>query len=308
MDRMRKKKQGYSQLPFGYYHLCTDRLKGRNLFDTIRQYIMGMATIALLTLKFNIKIYAFELMPNHLHIILSATGATCVKAFSYIRRRLSLGLELEGKQALPKDYGFVLIPIASEEEMRKQIIYTVRNPYEKNSCVPGGHRWGSGYLLFNEFAKHIRGKRVGELSAAEVERFTHCRDVKLPRNWEIHPELGVLPSNYVQIGKVEALFSSVKDYQTRLVKDYESYVRISGSLGEEMELSREEVLDLAAQYVRKNYNGRLIKSLSRDEKCCAAVELNAQYNLSPLQLSDALFLPERIIIQAIRSKDYRMSL
>ena len=58
----------------GYYHFCTDGLKAGCLFYNQSQYAFGMTLIATITLLFNIKIYAFVLMPNHIHIILRKTS------------------------------------------------------------------------------------------------------------------------------------------------------------------------------------------------------------------------------------------
>ncbi len=55
----------------GYYHLCTDGLKGTLLFNNPAEYAFGMLMIGLLSIKFSISVYAFVLMPNHIHIILS---------------------------------------------------------------------------------------------------------------------------------------------------------------------------------------------------------------------------------------------
>ncbi len=72
----------------GYYHFCTDGLLSGKLFYNDAQFAYGMILIGLLTLQFNLKIYGFVLMSNHIHIILSGTGDECVKAFDYLRKKL----------------------------------------------------------------------------------------------------------------------------------------------------------------------------------------------------------------------------
>ena len=44
------------------------------MFNRTEQFVWGMATMALVALKFKVIIYSFELMSNYIHIILSATG------------------------------------------------------------------------------------------------------------------------------------------------------------------------------------------------------------------------------------------
>ena len=70
----RETREEYINLPLGNYHLCLDRLEDRWIFHSEADYRMGMAGVALSVLKFGVKIYTFELMPNHAHIILNGTG------------------------------------------------------------------------------------------------------------------------------------------------------------------------------------------------------------------------------------------
>ena len=299
----RSTREEYNNYPLGFYHLCLDRLEGRKLFYSEEDCRMGMAGIALSTLKYNVETYAFELMPNHLHDVLRATGEQCMQVFSFIKRRLSDQLIKNGYPPLPDNYGCKLRPILDDNDLRDQVIYTARNPYEKGFCAPGGHRWGSSYLYFNDMATLIRGDKVSSLSQARVRTLIGSKK-SLPPDWEIHPVLGVLPRNFVKAEEVMSLFASPKEFLTRLVKEYETAVVIARSLGEEVEFSMNEVREIANTELRNTYPGRLFKSLSREEKCIVAVNLNERLGLSPRQLSQALYLSELTISQAIRSKDY----
>lgn len=296
-------REEYKTYPEGNYHLCLDHLEGRWIFKTDDDYRLGMAGIALSSFKFEIDVYAFELMPNHMHIILHGTGEQCMKVFSFLKRRISEMLIKTHRPPLPMDYGCKLKPIPDDESLRSQILYTVRNPYEKDYCAPGGHRWGSGYLYFNELASIIKGVPASSFSKAAL-RAQLGSDELLPPDWEIHPVLGVLPSNYVKVSVVESLFGSAKEYHTRLVKEYETIVKIARMLGEEVEFSFNEVKDIVNTELRNSYPGRLFKTITQEEKCRVAVRLHESLGLSSHLLSRALYLSELTISQAIRSKDY----
>ena len=140
----RKKRDDIRSMGKGYYHFCTDGLKGGKLFYTSAQFAYGMILIGLITLKFNIKVYAFVLMPNHIHIILSGTGENCLKAFDYLRKKISIRLIHDEYPPLLPDYGFVLVPITDPRRMKSEIAYVLRNPLEKNISIPYGYPWGSG--------------------------------------------------------------------------------------------------------------------------------------------------------------------
>lgn len=296
-------KDDYKALPLGDYHLCLDRLEGRYLFYDEHDYRLGMAGVALSHLKFGVKIYAFELMPNHVHIVLHATGEQCARIFSFLKRRFSERLIVNGRMPLPDNYGYLLKLLPDKYALRSEILYVVRNPYEKEFCTPGGHRWGSSWLYFNELASVMGGEKVSSMKTKEVWLYMGSRE-NLPPDWMIHPFLGVLPGNFIDAQDVERLFESVKDYHTCLVKEYETAVKIARSLGETVSFSQCEVRDIVSTELRNSYPGRLFKTISQEEKCRVAVRLYESHGLDSLQLSRALYLSELTITQAIRSKDY----
>ena len=51
--------------------------------------------------------------------------------------------------------------------------------------------------------------------------------------------------------------------------------------------------------------GRKLSELSNDDRCVLAVRLNKKYRLDAVTLSQAVFIPARIISQALKSKKYK---
>ena len=153
--------------------------------------VMGLATLLL-----EIKIYAFTLMPNHIHILLSGSGDQCVRLFSYLRRKLGDRLKEDGCPPLPENYGYQLIPVEDEEQMRANYLYLFRNPYEKGWTIPEGYRWGSCWLHYSMYPSVIRGARADTLTGRDLKRLTRSEQA-IPGQWEFHPELGLLPISFV---------------------------------------------------------------------------------------------------------------
>ena len=300
----RKKRDSIRTMGKGYYHFCTDGLKGGKLFYTSAQFAYGMILIGLITLKFNVRVYAFVLMPNHIHIILSGTGENCLDAFDYLRKKISIRLTQDGYHPLPPDYGFVLIPITDLRRMKSEIAYVLRNPLEKNISLPYGYPWGSGWLCHSAMACYYKGTPVSDMSKREVKRlFTTCDSI--PPHWEYSPERGLNPAGFLDMSLTDKLFPTPKDMETFLVKDYESYVRIANDLGESVEFSPSEIKDIVTGVLQARFSGRSLDSLSEDEKCKLAVELANRYNLSSFEISRSIFIKEHIVRQVLTSKDYR---
>lgn len=303
MEKYRKERNEYRKMKKGYYHLCTDGWKDGNIFNNIAQFAYGMILMGLITLRYSIVIYDFILMPNHIHIILSGTGNDAVEAFLYLKRKLNVRLVASDYKPLPEDYGFKLIPIEDKTQMRDLIIYLDRNHYEKGLAVPCGYPWGSGYLHYSLFAGLLHGKRVTEFGSKEMEALTGSR-IKLPKHWEIHPVLGLLPKSFVNTGLVKKLFKGPKDYMTKLVKDYESFVSIARKCGEEVEYDSSELKDIISQTLLSDFGGRNLSQLSSDEMARLAVKLSKQFDIKAQTIADNLGVSIHLVNQFLRSKDY----
>jgi len=303
MDSIQRQKQAYRSLPLGYYHLCSDGWQTGKLFHTDEQFAFGVAGLAISTLRFGVKIYAYELMPNHFHILLSATGSQCLDIFFTLVRRINKRLRDDGFPCLPEDYWFKLVPVETKEQMRDLLVYLARNKYEKGICTPFGHMWGTGYLVYNQIAQLISGTKVKDIPIRDVERLVGSR-MPLPDDWEIHPLLGVLPKRFVYTDKVLELFPSVKEYVTRVVKQYESLVKIAETVGESVEWSEPEAKDLLFKLCDNLFPGKHLHELTADEKGRIAVRADHLYHLPLPLLSQLLKLPEYVVRQFLQSKDY----
>ena len=303
MTRKEKERKEYRQYKKGYYHLSTDGWKKGLLFNTTSQYAYGMILIGLLTLRFDIRIYSFALMRNHVHILLSGTGEQSVNAFEYLKRKINTRLRKDGYPALPEDYWFKMVPIEDKEQMKRDFIYIDRNAYEVELSVPCGYVWSSGYLHFSQIGKYISAPRADSLSKRKLERLTGSR-TPIPGHWKVHPELGLLPESFVDNTLFYRLFKSVKDYETHLVKDYESHVRIAHTLGEKVVFSQDEAHDIAEQIVQGIFPGRTLSNLSRDEKAQVSVTMSQYYDIPIDLISITLKISEHLVNQFLRSKDY----
>lgn len=305
MTRKEMEREEYRRLKKGYYHLSSDGWKQGLLFHTDAQYAYGMTLMGLLTLRFDIRIYSFSLMRNHVHILLSGTGKGCVDAFDYLKHKINDRLRKDGDPTLPYDYGFKLVPIEDEEQMRREFIYIDRNGYEVQLSVPSGYVWSAGYLHFSQIGEYLTAPRADSFSKRALESIFGSR-TPIPGHWQIHPELGLLPSSFVDNSLFLRLFKSAKDYETHLVKDYESYVRIAKTLGETVEFVQEEADDIAQQIAQRVFPGRTVFGLSGDEKGQVAVIMSQQYDIPESLIARALRLSEHLVKQFLRAKEYKL--
>ncbi len=288
----------------GYYHLCTDGLKEGLIFYQEDQYAYGMILLGLISRRFHLTIYAFALMPNHLHLIVEGTGANCLDAFDYLKHKLSERLKRDGCAPLPENYWFKLVKIEDEEQLKREIIYVLRNPLEKGNGTVGGYLWASGWLYFSNLAKAMGGTLAGEMSKrSKIKYFT--TEQTIPDHWRVHPYLGLLPDSFVDTTLVKRLFPSPKDLQAALVKDYEVYFQMARRLGELYEFSKTEIAGIVSQTLQKRFGGRNLMDLTEQDKGKMALILNREYGLTSYQISKSIFLKELVVRQFLSSKELR---
>lgn len=300
----RSKRNHYCSMPKGYYHFSTSGLQNGKLFYTAAQFAYGMTLIGLITLWYDVKVYAFVLMPNHVHIILSGTGEDCVKAFDFLRRKISARLIEDDNPPLPEDYDFVLIPINDKNHMRSEIEYVLRNPLEKNYSTPEGYPWGSGWICHSEFPSLITGTKASDIPVRELRNMCNSK-ISIPDYWQFHPVLGLLPESFVDKSLIIKLFPSAKDFESLLVKDYESYSRIAKELGESPEYSDTEIADIRNQVLQTSFKGNNLNDLTTDSKYSLIGILSTKFNMSPKDISRAVYMREAIVRQVLNSKEFK---
>ena len=286
---IRKKRESYRKGEEGY---------------NAAQFAYGLIVLGLLCLRFNLTIYAFALMPNHIHLILKGTGAVCLDAFDYLKHKLSVRLKQDGHPPLPEDYWFKLVKIEDEEQLKREIIYVLRNPLEKGQYTVGGYLWASGWLYFSDLVYAMEGTSAASMSKrSKIKYFTSEQDI--PNHWIAHPFLGLRPDSFVDTSLVEKLFPSPKDLQTALVKDYEVYFQIASRLGELCEFSKNEIAGIVNQTLQKRFGGRNLKNLTEEDKGKMAIILNREFGLTSYQISTSIFLKELVVRQFLSSKELR---
>ena len=78
-----------------YWHMYTDGTKMQNMFCNEEDFATGMwALAASLHLSKEVRALTFELMANHVHLIIAGQRENCLKAFDLFAARL--------RQAFPK--------------------------------------------------------------------------------------------------------------------------------------------------------------------------------------------------------------
>ena len=264
-----------------------------------------MNVIAVLPLKYPVKVHSYEVMRTHIHLLLSGRGTDCVDAFDYFKKRATRRLREDGHLPLPRNYDFKLIPVEDEDQMRRNIVYIDRNAFEVQAVIPGGYLWGSSMMLYSQAPRLFETVRAGDLSARQLWEIMGTR-IPIPEYYRIHPPSGmVLPQSFVDTRVFYKLFPTARQYQTALVKDFEGYVMVADQLGETVSFTQDEVNMIIEQVLMRDYKGVSPEQLTVDERFRIAADLQKTFRLTADQLAEGLSLPNRLVAQALHSKQYR---
>lgn len=288
----------------GDFHFCTDGLKGGLIFNSVAEYAFGMFLMGLICIRFSIRIYAFTLMPNHIHIVLHGTGEKCLLIFDYLKRKLSARLVRDGFHALPDNYWFKLTKIETRQQLQNEIIYVLRNPLEKGLGIVGCYLWSSGWVYYSDFPKVLECVPAGNYSKRALTSLLGGEEA-IPSDWMINSYVGLMPDSFVDINAVRALFPEPKELQAALVKDYEVIFQIANRLGELAEFGKNELEMIVSQVLQKRFRGQSLNSLTDADKGKLIIILNREFGLNSFQISKSVFVKERIVRQLLMSKELR---
>jgi len=303
MTRREAKREEYKKYGKGYYHMSSDGWKDGVIFHGPLDFAYGMILMGLLALKFDIVIYEFTLMANHVHILMSGTGKECLKAFDYLFRQLNKMQRRGGHPTLPEDYWFRLTPVATPQQMAVNFLYIARNPFEKQLCVPNGYPWGSASCRYSMSNLEQESVRAGSLSKRELINMTHSRE-NIPDDWYFHPQYGLLPSCFVNNEMFYKLFPTPKDYAIRLVKDYEAFVKLGKTIGESVDFSQAEKMDIVRAAIHMIFPRKQLGTLTQEETARICVRLEKDYGFCAEELSQIFHLPLSLLAQFSRAKEY----
>lgn len=304
MKDEKKKRAQKRALGKGNYHFCTDGLSGGKMFNNVAEYAFGIIQLGLIRIRFSLTVYAFSLMPNHIHIILNGTGEDCLMAFDFLKRRLTARLKKDGFAPLPEDYWFKLVPIESPEQMKHEIVYVLRNALEAGLGMAEGYIWSSGWLYYSDFPELLHRQPAMSLSIKTRNHITGGED-EIPQDWCFHPYLGIIPDAFVDISLVLRLFPSPKDLQTALVKDYEVNYQIAGRLGELIQFNKAETESIVAQTLDRRFGGQTLRMLREEDRGKLAIILHREFGFDSYQISTSIFMKEIVVRQLLSSKELR---
>ncbi len=286
----------YSLYPAWYYHMVLEKVERGELFNSTEQFAYGMNSVAIGQYVCGVRLVFFNLMSNHCHFLGYGTGESFCRMFAYLRERITRQLKRDGSLSLPRGYSFKLVRVEDERQLADTIVYIARNPYKAlKNRVPSGYIWGTNYLVFSDISKLLEKTPVSGIGTREMRKLLVSRAV-LPSNYMVSRKLGfVLPESYVMAGKAQEVLRTSWNYCWRLLKNMDAHLLIAEGLGEDMEISDDELNSIIYGILDKEYGIGNVTELDNDERCRLAVRLRKKYKLDPYRIGRRLNIPKNMV-------------
>ena len=162
-----------------YWHVYTDGTRMQNIFCCDKDFMTGMWCLAAgVHLCKGVVMLTFELMANHVHLILAGKQEDCIKAFDLFAARLKKAFPKRERAIDWSQFKMEILPIESLQALRNEIIYANRNAFVANpDYTPTSYPWGGGCAYFCPWIQHLKTSSFGELPILTQRGILHTRDI-----------------------------------------------------------------------------------------------------------------------------------
>ena len=134
-----------------FWHVYTDGSVMTDIFcddDELKAGMVALAVCAILCGK--AELVTFELMNNHVHLIMRGSKEGCLELFEMFRRRLVRWFRMKGKAFDWSQFEAQILRIEALKDLRNEIIYVNRNAYvASRNYTPFSYPWGGGWAYFS---------------------------------------------------------------------------------------------------------------------------------------------------------------
>ena len=201
-----------------YWHLYSSPLTDCLLFRNGKDKKFFLNRLALCLLTHNIKIYAYCLMDNHIHLLISGEESDIESFFLDLKRAYGKYVAQDtsaGEVDLTK-FNHSKRVITGEDDFRGVVAYILRNPSAAGMCSPIAYKWSSAFLYFNPWLSLFSGVTLKEYGKGKALKEFGTR-MDIPESYTIID--GVLsPIVWCDYKKVEQLFGRSQEFFKLLFK------------------------------------------------------------------------------------------
>ncbi|MCM1178264.1 MAG: hypothetical protein NC335_11040 [Bacteroides sp.] len=264
-----------------WWHLYTPGKSTPMFLCTDEDYCFTMNLMARCAFESRtLKIVAFELMSNHIHMIISGELPMIEILFTDFRKRMKRYFTRKGLK-LPYMFQMQTKAIADLNALRNNIVYTNRNGYVVNpDHTPFSYPWGTGRYYFNHFPI---SDTLGGLNYNTKRMMFRSRIPEVPEECLVIDRY-IAPVSYCALELGMAMFRDAHQYFAMVSKNVESYSSLAAELHDKEFLTDAEMFAVTGKIMRDMYGLASAKELDKSQKLDLARKLHYEYHSSNGQI------------------------
>lgn len=280
-----------------FWHLCTPGQQTEILFESVEDYKFAVSLIAIVAAFAGVRVVTFEIMSNHIHVILQGRREDCLEFFRAFKNKLSRYYVSKNRFVSLARFEANLIPISDLRQLRAEIAYTHRNGYlASGKYMPFSYPWGAGSLYFNPLAYRQVAVKFSEAPFREKRIICSGRVPDLPEGYLVGDGM-ILPQSFCDIALGESMFRDAHHYFLMISKNYEAYSAVASRLGDEVFLDDEEMFAVVVTNSRNLYNEARPSMLPPKDKLELARIMRKDYHASEGQIQRMLRLDRALVAE-----------
>lgn len=279
-----------------YWHLCTPGEGVSDIFATEEDLKFGVNNLAYCILSRNIKIHAFSIMSNHIHLVAEGLFSDMEEFFRKYRARLSLYLSKKMKVCNLDRFRAQILPIDNLAYLRNSIAYVNRNAFVvDNFQTPFSYRWSSGIKYWGGMdLDDFYSLPIRKLTQREIRALFMCSDAKIPEEYRIindyvHP-LSICDPKCLSFFRDAHQYLGLINY-----RNLESLKEIATMIGEKIVVSDHELNSIVYLLAKRDYQVPNPTLLPPQAKIEVAKSMRLSYNASNKQIQRILKLDEKTV-------------
>lgn len=279
-----------------YWHIYTAGTMMQNIFCCDEDFIVGMWCLAAARhLCKSVRVITFELMVNHIHLILAGAKEDCIKVFDLFAARLKKAFPKRQRAIDWSKFKMEILPIENLQALRNEIIYTNRNAFVANPAyTPYSYPWGGGCTYFCPWLNHLTATPLGELPILTQRALLHTKRIAPFADLKAIGSMPFIPS-FCDIKLGESLFRDARSYFNSLTRNAEAFSQIASRLKDAIFLTDEEIYSVICSHISKEYSAKTPSQLSAQQKIDTARHMHFNYNASNQQLRRMLRMDMTIL-------------
>jgi len=274
-----------------YYHLATSE-DFILLFKTEEDYKAAMCILGICAKACpGIKIYAFTLMANHIHILISGDEQEIQSFFNCLRFRLNIYYKKNDPEIsrILLSWEYSIRRVDSVNDFRNVVAYINRNPYVVcDRYTPFNYRWGTNGYFFSKNAELLYQLTSSKMTVKEIRDITHSRLNDTFAGLKKVDSI-LSPFEFCHIKETEMMFPDARHYFFAHNKNVETMVSMAKDFGEMICYTDSELYATVSKLCASKYQSS-VNDLKETEKIEIAQIMHSRFGSSNKQISRILKL------------------